>query len=318
LNPSPLHIVPGDAELLRFARAGDVHSMGLLLERHRAGLHAHALKILGYTAHDGIEDLVQETFLLALNRISQLQNPDAFRWWLHAILRNVCYGQLRRNRLLVQPLTDHLADVTEDSSVDPSRSVSEPEDQVWAALELLPENLRATVLLRYFGRMNSYEEIAKVLAIPVGTVRSRLHEARTQLAAAFHATAGRDGGAMLERGEQQARNFLDRWSMLYEGKMKPVLELYSEHVTLVFSAKVRKSGRSHLEQMLLADHVDGIRYQFDQLLFSGKVSVVEFDNINPPHAPFHCPPKTVLVSFHDERVVRRVHVYESPRIPVAA
>lgn len=313
MNSLSTHVLPGDAELLGFARAGNVHSMGLLLERHRAGLHAHALKILGYTAHSDVEDLVQEAFLLALNKISRLQNPDAFKWWLHTILRNVCYGQLRRRHLLTQPLTDSLSDVMPDNAVDPFRSLPGPEDQVWAALEFLPEELRATVLLRYFGRMNSYEEIAGSLAVPVGTIRSRLNAARKQLAAAFRSGAMRDGAALLEDAERQAVDFLDRWSMVHDGNLEPFLDLHSEQVVLVLSPKVRKSGRRHLEQLMVKDRADGVGYQLDQLLFSGRVSVVEFENLNPPDNPFHCPPRTVLVSFHDNKVVRRMHIYESPR-----
>jgi RNA polymerase sigma-70 factor, ECF subfamily len=283
--------------------------MGVLLEQHRAALHAHALKILGYTALDDIEDLVQETFLLAVSKISQLQHPDAFRGWLHAILRNLCYGHLRRSRLAVRPLNDSLAEGTED----PSCSSAEIQDQVWAALELLPEHLRATVLLRYFGRMNSYEEIALALAVPVGTVRSRLNTARAHLVAAFRTAALQDVGSLLERHEQRARDYLTRWGMLHEGKLRPVLELYSEGVTMVFSPRLRKHGRAQVEQLLRKDHADGVAYDVHQVLFSGNVSIFEFSNINPPHAPFHCPPQTVLVSFHDEQVITRTHVYEAPR-----
>ena len=77
-----------DVELVCAARAGDAGAMGALLERHRAALYASALSILG---ERGLaQDAVQDTFVVALRRIDDLRDADAFAGWLHAIVRNTC------------------------------------------------------------------------------------------------------------------------------------------------------------------------------------------------------------------------------------
>ena len=85
---------PSDGELVGAAQAEDVASLGELLERYRAPLHAAALRFVG---HGRAEDAVQETFVIALRRIGDVRDPDAVGGWLHAVLRNVCLMTLRRD-----------------------------------------------------------------------------------------------------------------------------------------------------------------------------------------------------------------------------
>ncbi|MBI3854551.1 MAG: sigma-70 family RNA polymerase sigma factor, partial [Planctomycetes bacterium] len=156
-----------DAELLHAAHAGDTASFGLLLERQRPRLLATALRMLGYGAQ--AEDAVHDTFLIALRKLDTLADPGALQAWLDAIVRNVCRMYLRESR----PLS---LDARPPGS-DPVALLDDPEahlerlalkDWVWKALESLPEALRLTVLLRHFSRFPSYEEIAGVLAVPLG------------------------------------------------------------------------------------------------------------------------------------------------------
>ena len=82
-----------DAQLVKAAQKGNVASLGNLLERHRASLHASALQLLGYGPH--VEDAVQDTFLVALRKIDQVREPAAVGGWLHMVLRNIYYTRLR-------------------------------------------------------------------------------------------------------------------------------------------------------------------------------------------------------------------------------
>jgi DNA-directed RNA polymerase specialized sigma24 family protein len=86
---------PTDGELACAARAGDVASLGVLLERYRAPLHGAALRLL---EHAKADDAVQETFVIALRRIGDVHDPEAIGGWLHAVLRNVCLMSARRQR----------------------------------------------------------------------------------------------------------------------------------------------------------------------------------------------------------------------------
>ena len=86
----------GDAELVRMAQRGDATSLGVLLERHRAPLHALAIGILGSGSE--AQDAVQDAFLIALRRIDQVREAEAIGGWLRVVLRNVCYARLRKRQ----------------------------------------------------------------------------------------------------------------------------------------------------------------------------------------------------------------------------
>jgi RNA polymerase sigma factor (sigma-70 family) len=166
-----------DAELVRAAQAGETAGLGTLLERHRSRLHAIAVSILGHGA--AAEDAVQDTFLVALRRIGELREPAAAGAWMAAILVNVCRAQLRK--------PEARAGVAEWEPQGPDTAQTAIEDGalrdwVWTALERLSEPLRLAVMLRYFTGASSYETIAGISGVPVGTVRSRLSAAKAKLA----------------------------------------------------------------------------------------------------------------------------------------
>jgi RNA polymerase sigma-70 factor (ECF subfamily) len=131
--------------------------------------------------HDA-EDVVQESYLRALKFFAGFRGGDS-RPWLLTIVRNTCYTWLRRNRM-----DDVTTELDEDiHGVD--NTTSNPEavllaaarsDMVTRALEELPVALREIVILRELEGM-SYQEIADVAAIPIGTVMSRLSRARSRL-----------------------------------------------------------------------------------------------------------------------------------------
>lgn len=117
------------------------------------------------------EDSLQETFHQAARWPERLARAASPRAWLFAIARNVLATAQRRRRWSV-PLPAELPAAAADE--DPRL------EAVRKALEALPETLRETLELRLRGEL-SYEEIAGVLEIPVGTVRSRLHNALRRL-----------------------------------------------------------------------------------------------------------------------------------------
>ncbi len=146
-------VVPTDVELVAQARRGSASALGTLLERHRAGVTAAAVRILGH--RPDIDDVVHDTFLVALTHIDKLRDPEAAGSWLMGIARNVSLQRLRADREVPD------ATVEPDSTNDPT----EPEqaiDQlalrewVWSAIEGLSEPLRLPVILRHFtGAMSS-------------------------------------------------------------------------------------------------------------------------------------------------------------------
>ena len=119
------------------------------------------------------EDLLQETFVQAIRRIERLSQVVSPRAWLFAIARNVAATALRRRRVSGPlPIDLPAVEPTEDQRLE----------EVRQAIAALPDAQREALELRLRGEL-SYEEIAAVLEIPLGTVRSRLHHALRRLRA---------------------------------------------------------------------------------------------------------------------------------------
>jgi DNA-directed RNA polymerase specialized sigma24 family protein len=93
---------PRDSELVRAAQVGDVGALGLLFARHRAGMYAVSLALLGHS--QDAEDAVQEAALIALRRIGDIRDPDAVGPWLRMVVRNACRAKLRKTSAV--PMAD--------------------------------------------------------------------------------------------------------------------------------------------------------------------------------------------------------------------
>jgi RNA polymerase sigma-70 factor (ECF subfamily) len=129
------------------------------------------------------EDLVQDTFVRALRQTEQIGRSVSARAYVFGIARHVGLDWLRRRRAEVA-LTDTIA-------AEPVRG-DERIEAMRAAIVALPEPLRETLLLRLQQDL-SYEEIAEVLDVPVGTVRSRLHHAVRRLQEALNPRGKTEG-----------------------------------------------------------------------------------------------------------------------------
>lgn len=134
--------------------------------------HEHGGALLRYLRgitgrSETAEDLLQETFVQAMRRVDRLRSADSPRAWLFAIARHLGLNALRRREGV--PLSDNVAAAAVDEE-DPRR------EQVRRAMADLPAPQREALQLRLCHEL-SYAEIAEILAVPVGTVRSRLHNA---------------------------------------------------------------------------------------------------------------------------------------------
>ena len=136
--------------------------------------------------HAEAEDLVQETYVRAMQAMATLRADSNMKGWLFTILRNIWLNQLRKRRNGPQMSETEVWDDTASSIVEPSKDahdlyVSKMEaEQVRAAIQELPIEFREVILLREYEDL-SYLEIASVLDCPVGTVMSRLGRARAKL-----------------------------------------------------------------------------------------------------------------------------------------
>ena len=145
-----------------------------LVEAHYAELYRYAYRLTG--SRSDAEDLTQQAFLAALQKLGQLREKDRARPWLFAIVRNGFF-KLRRDRSVHRNVS------LEDSGEPCDVSSEIPEltgEELSAVLEGLPEEFRVPLVLFYFEEM-SYRDIATALELPVGTVMSRLSRGKTHL-----------------------------------------------------------------------------------------------------------------------------------------
>lgn len=139
------------------------------------------------------EDLVQEAALLAFRAFAQFQPGTNFKAWFYKILVNCFYGQHRKRRRQIETVDlDRLPSLylygktseigLHDQTDDPASALLARLDaeQIVAALEALPDEYRVACTL-YFVQEFSYDEIARTLDVPLGTVRSRIHRGRKLL-----------------------------------------------------------------------------------------------------------------------------------------
>ena len=176
-----------DELLIRRAQRGDADAFEQLLLEHQKNVYNLCYRMAGDP--DDAMDLSQETFLRAWRCLDQYQFASAFSTWLYRLCSNICIDFLRkRRRHQTVPLTFEDADGEEQTYAVPDAQPL-PEEQVELKLthetlaaamaQLLPEH-RAVLQLRVVNEM-SYEQIADVLDIQIGTVKSRLSRARNQL-----------------------------------------------------------------------------------------------------------------------------------------
>jgi RNA polymerase sigma-70 factor (ECF subfamily) len=170
-----------DPELLAKCRAGDPEAIETLVNEHQARLYRLCLSILD--SPDDAQDAVQETFIAAIRALPKYRGDAALQTWLYSIAVNACRGQLRQQKRRGKyegPEED--AEMTTDRKPSPEGSViaRQHADAIWQAVSSLDEKHRLPVILRYYHELST-EEIARVLNINLGTVHSRLSNARTRL-----------------------------------------------------------------------------------------------------------------------------------------
>lgn len=299
-----------DAELVHLAQSGEIGGLAILLERHRARLYATGVAMLGPGPHN--EDLVHDVFLVAVRRLDSLRDPDAAGGWLVGIARNLGLQRLRGRRELPLGDVSGRGDPSQDAGPEQVLDAHALGDWVWATLGDLSEPLRDVVVLRYFSGASSYEAIAAVLGVPVGTVRSRLSEARRKLAATLQAQADRAHGDHAALVRARRAFFLwvnDEYNRgvgctRLASALSPDAELTSADV----AQKVYR-GPEAIARGLEGDLEAGVRLRLLDVVAGEGITVVEGAFENPVDDPDHCPPMTTQVFLHRGEQIRGVRLH---------
>jgi RNA polymerase sigma-70 factor (ECF subfamily) len=177
---------PADEDLVARCRtAGDHEAFALLVERHQQGICRFVARMTGPA---GSEDLAQDVFIRAHQALPRFRGDSSFRTWIYSIARNRCCSELRRRgrRIETVPLTADdeetmhplLSDSPPDFAADIARK--DVSARVTELVAALPLPYRQVLTLFYVDEMQ-YEEIAAVLDVPMGTVKTWLHRARLRL-----------------------------------------------------------------------------------------------------------------------------------------
>ena len=176
---------PNDTELIQRTLDGDQTAFTRLVEKYQKGIHALAWRKIG-DFHIA-QEITQDTFLRAYERLSTLKDHSRFPGWIYVIASHLCTEWHRKKKYPIQSL--ETTDLAEIDKVSHSQYMAEKRDIetaethreiVQKLLSKLPESERTVMVLHYLGEM-TYETISKMLGVSQNTIKSRLNRARNRL-----------------------------------------------------------------------------------------------------------------------------------------
>jgi RNA polymerase sigma-70 factor, ECF subfamily len=170
-----------DADLVRRANEGDGHALDTLVERYSCKVSRLAAQILGDI--EDARDAAQESLLKVSVRLRQFRGDCQFSTWLHRLVLNTCRDLAARQGLRrSETLAPETVDLRPDDDGDPSRLalLADLRRELAAGLSRLTVEQRQVILLRDALGL-SYEEIGRLVRIPVGTAKTHVHRARKRL-----------------------------------------------------------------------------------------------------------------------------------------
>ncbi len=168
-------------QLIDTALAGDTAAFGELVQRHQDRLYNAMVHVMGST--EEARDVVQDAFVQAYTKLATFHRTAAFYTWLYRIAFNLSISRRRKHHPTES--IERNREISGHEPMDPAAPTDRLEheeraQQVRQALSMLSDEHRSILVLRDIDD-RAYEDIAEILDVPVGTVRSRLHRARMQL-----------------------------------------------------------------------------------------------------------------------------------------
>jgi RNA polymerase sigma-70 factor (ECF subfamily) len=165
-----------ERELIEKSLSGDLDSWGKIVTRYKQAVFGVSLHILGRPAD--AEDAMKDAFIRAYQSLHTFDIERKFSTWLFTVTANICKNKLRREKFF-SPLK-HISKVV--GGEDPARTAARDErhQMLRDSLQELDESYRMPMVLRFYQDMD-YKEIAEVLQLPEGTVKTRLHRGKLEL-----------------------------------------------------------------------------------------------------------------------------------------
>jgi len=287
-------------EMVRAAHAGEKGGWNILYNHYYPGLYAIALQ----HCDDGTiaQDMVQEAFTIAYLKLNQLKDTMAFSGWIKSILLHACQKHYRRNRKSKWgSITAIETEKLWHDDLNRQQDLLSVKSILHASIADLPEVLRTTLLLRYFSAFQSYEDIAAVLSVPVGTVRSRLNQAKSKLSEQWKKPI--DGNAKtLQESES--------WNSFYESTLSGIhhhencKDKFIKHlrndVRIITPGSKSIHDNCYFERMIYNDRKAGSWLSPLNIITSGNISIIESKHFNSTEHPDHCPAGSVMVIYRTQ------------------
>ena len=174
-----------DGELIANAISGREDGFEELVRRYQKPITGYVFRIV--SDYDSALDVTQEVFIKVYNSLHRYSSEYKFSTWLYRIAHNAAIDHLRRNSINPQSLETENADGTYQIQIEsPNRSpeqdreISEWRTEIGQVIKRLPDAYKQLILLRHASDL-SYDEIAEVTGLPLGTVKNRLFRAREMM-----------------------------------------------------------------------------------------------------------------------------------------
>ena len=189
--------------LISRARGGDREAFGALVEQYRDNVYRLAYRMCG-NAYDA-DEAAQEAFVAAWRALPNFRGDAKFSTWLYRLTTNAAIDVMRREKRHQTVGDGEMVDVADDAD-SPQETVERTEQQeaVQKALATLSEEYREVLLLRYMEELD-YAEIAEVLQLPSGTVKSRINRAKAALKTALLKSGNIFGGSSVIHTETNGK-----------------------------------------------------------------------------------------------------------------
>ena len=189
--------------LISRARGGDREAFGALVEQYRDNVYRLAYRMCG-NAYDA-DEAAQEAFVAAWRALPNFRGDAKFSTWLYRLTTNAAIDVMRREKRHQTVGDGEMMDLADDAD-SPQETVERTEQQeaVQKALATLSEEYREVLLLRYMEELD-YAEIAEVLQLPSGTVKSRINRAKAALKAALLKSGNIFGGSSVIHTETNGK-----------------------------------------------------------------------------------------------------------------
>lgn len=285
-------------------------SFNTIFEQYKGMIYAVALRMLGHG--EDAKDAVQETFIKAYTQLHTLKNNAALPGWLKSIVYNYCLMELRYRKKKTMALNNYANEI--EVIGDAACAAEKAPEEIKNTLSNLSETLQLTTMLRFFSKNSSYNEIATILAIPVGTVRSRLAESRAKLASILtRQNPPEKNNKAKEMEDFYQFHFLD----LYNSAVirNAFLDHFDKHVFISLTSGATKIGAEYMRSEIEFDLKHGARSMLAEVNSSGNVSVLELNNINPADNPNLCPLSATFIVVHPKTKVEKIFLHNAPPLP---